>query len=86
MFKTGSVTTSANSERSLSTLARTESIRCNLDITLLTPEEDRFVFTAGDIDRQLKALFDALRLPIHADFIGAPSRGECPLFCLLEEV
>jgi hypothetical protein len=38
-------------------------LRCSLDILLLRPEDDRFIFQSGDIDGQLKTLFDALRMP-----------------------
>ena len=62
-------------------------LRCSLDILLLRPEEDRFIFTQGDIDGQVKTLFDALRIPKNLDEAGgtAPDADETPFFCLLED-
>ena len=39
-------------------------LRCSLDILLLRPEEQRFILTQGDVDGQLKTLFDALKIPV----------------------
>jgi len=63
------------------------SLRCSLDITLLRPEESRFIYTQGDIDGQLKTLFDALRIPANTGETGGmgPQDDEDPLFCLLED-
>lgn len=63
------------------------SLKCSLDILLLRPEEDRFIFTQGDIDGQVKTLFDALRIPKDRDEAGgsAPGPDETPFFCLLED-
>ena len=63
------------------------SLRCSLDILLLRPEEDRFIFTQGDIDGQVKTLFDALRIPNSSDETGkaTPQPDEIPFFCLLED-
>jgi hypothetical protein len=62
-------------------------VRCSLDILLLRPEEDRFIFTGGDIDARLKTLFDALRIPHNPGEVGGavPQKDETPLFCLLED-
>jgi hypothetical protein len=62
-------------------------LRCSLDILLLRPEEDRFIFKQGDIDGQIKTLFDALRIPKNLDEAGgtAPQVNETPFFCLLED-
>jgi hypothetical protein len=62
-------------------------LRCSIDITLLRPEEDRLIFEAGDIDGQLKTLFDALRIPKDASELGGatPQADETPFFCLLED-
>lgn len=62
-------------------------LRCSIDITLLRPEEERLIFRSGDIDGQLKTLFDAFRLPSSTDETGGatPSEDEDPLFCLLED-
>jgi hypothetical protein len=62
-------------------------LRCSLDILLLRPEEDRFIFNAGDIDGQVKTLFDALRMPKGVNETGGvgPEGDETPFFCLLED-
>jgi len=62
-------------------------LRCALDILLLRPEEDRFIFTQGDIDGQVKTLLDALRMPNDPSETrdASPEADEHPLFCLLED-
>jgi hypothetical protein len=62
-------------------------LRCKLDILLLRPEEDRFIFRQGDIDGQLKTLFDALRLPANLNETGGvgPQDDETPFFSLLQD-
>jgi hypothetical protein len=62
-------------------------LRCSLDITLLRPEEDRFIFTRGDIDGQIKTIFDALKMPANLGEAGGlePQEDETPFFCLLED-
>ena len=62
-------------------------LRCSIDVMLLRPEEDRFVFRQGDIDGQLKTLFDALRIPDNASETGGmgPQEDEDPFFCLLQD-
>lgn len=62
-------------------------LRCSLDILLLRPEEDRLIFESGDIDGQVKTLFDALRMPKELNEIGGigPDQDENPFFCLLED-
>jgi hypothetical protein len=62
-------------------------LRCSLDILLLRPEEDRFIFTSGDIDGQVKTLFDALRIPVTTGEAGGigPQEDETPFFCLLQD-
>src|SRR5206468_2288626 len=54
---------------------------------LLRPEEDRFIFTQGDIDGQIKTIFDALQLPKSLKQAGGigPQDDEAPFFCLLED-
>jgi hypothetical protein len=61
-------------------------LQCSLDILLLRPEEERFVFTQGDIDGQVKTLLDALRIPDSPEETGGaiPEDDEHPLFCLLQ--
>lgn len=61
-------------------------LRCSLDILLLRPEDDKFIFERGDIDGQIKTLFDALRIPDHSSETGGalPDADEKPLFCLLQ--
>lgn len=63
------------------------SLRCRLDILLLRPSDRQFVFTQGDIDGQIKTLFDALRLPSNSGEAGGigPQEDETPFFCLLED-
>ena len=62
-------------------------VRCSLDILLLRPEEDRFVFTQGDIDGQVKTIFDALRIPANLNEMGGvlPQPDEMPFYCLLTD-
>jgi hypothetical protein len=62
-------------------------VRCRLDILLLRPEEDRFVFKQGDIDGQVKTIFDALTMPAGLEQTGGigPQADEDPFFCLLED-
>ena len=62
-------------------------LRCSLDILLLRPEEERFIFKSGDIDGQVKTLFDALRIPANLNEAGSigPQEDETPFFCLLED-
>lgn len=62
-------------------------LKCSLDILLLRPEEDRYIFQQGDIDGQIKTLFDALRIPANRDESGrvAPQEDETPFFCFLED-
>jgi hypothetical protein len=62
-------------------------LRCSLDVLLLRPEEDRFIFNAGDIDGQVKTLFDSLRMPKDLNETGGvgPEGDETPFFCLLED-
>lgn len=61
-------------------------VRCSLDILLLRPEEKKFIFTQGDIDGQVKTIFDALQVPKTPQQCGnrGPEEGETPFFCLLE--
>ncbi len=62
-------------------------LRCGLDILLLRPETERFIFEGGDIDGQVKTLFDALRIPKEMSETGGmgPQEDETPFFCLLED-
>jgi hypothetical protein len=62
-------------------------LRCSLDISILRPEEDRFIFNQGDMDGQVKTLFDALRIPANLGETGnlGPQVDEEPFFCLLED-
>jgi hypothetical protein len=62
-------------------------LRCSLDILLLRPEDKKYICNQGDIDGQIKTLFDALRLPSNSQEAGGigPQEGETPLFCLLED-
>jgi hypothetical protein len=63
-------------------------LRCSLDILLLRPGDKKHIYHQGDIDGQLKTLFDALRIPTNAGDLGeknAPIDDENPFFCLLED-
>jgi hypothetical protein len=62
-------------------------VRCSIEILLLRPEEERFIFGRGDIDGQIKTLFDALRMPADLAEAGGigPQEDEDPFFCLLED-
>jgi hypothetical protein len=62
-------------------------LRCSLDILLLRPGEEKFILSQGDIDGQVKTLFDSLKMPtqtvdVHGD---VPEDDEKPFFCLLED-
>lgn len=61
--------------------------QCSLDILLLRPEGKEYVLEQGDIDGQLKTLFDALRLPQNLEEAGgtSPADDEKPFFCLLQD-
>lgn len=60
-----------------------------LEIVLLKPSTPgALIRQGGDIDNQLKTLFDALRTPHSGDEIprrAAPGEGETPFFCLLDD-
>jgi hypothetical protein len=63
-------------------------LRCSIDILLLRPDiEEKYVMMRGDIDGQVKTLFDALRIPGSAAETGGatPQIDETPFFCLLED-
>jgi hypothetical protein len=62
-------------------------LRCSLNILLLRPEEKKYIFTQGDIDGQLKTLFDAFRRPADIGEAGGstPTDDENPFFCLLQD-
>lgn len=54
---------------------------------MLRPEEERFILRRGDIDGQLKTLFDALRMPENDSETGGagPQEDEAPFYCLLQD-
>jgi hypothetical protein len=60
-----------------------------LDILVLRPEAPGAIIShAGDIDNQLKTLFDALRRPVDDNEVPrswSPAIDEQPLFCLLDD-
>jgi hypothetical protein len=62
-------------------------LKCSLDILFLRPDVSGKLFQGGDIDNRLKTLFDALRLPQHAEGMGAVpvDVDEDPMYCLLED-
>lgn len=61
-------------------------LRCSIDALFLRPEGKSYVYEQGDIDGQIKTLFDALRIPKDASEAGGnrPTDDENPFFCLLE--
>ena len=62
-------------------------VRCSLDILLLRPEETQYIFKQGDVDGQLKTIFDALKLPDNLTETGGvgPREDETPFYCLLSD-
>lgn len=62
-------------------------LRCSLDILLLRPSDERLIFRRGDLDGQVKTLFDALRIADNADETGGlpPTPDEVPFYCLLSD-
>lgn len=62
-------------------------LRCSIEILLLRPGDKPLLFEQGDIDGQLKTLFDALRIPANLGETGGigPQEDESPFFCLLED-
>lgn len=62
-------------------------LRCSVEILLLRPGDKPLLFEQGDIDGQLKTLFDALRIPANLGETGGigPQEDESPFFCLLED-
>ena len=61
-----------------------DDVTCALDILLLRPEESRFVYTQGDVDGQIKTIFDALSMPRSSKGLDKPADDENPLYVLLE--
>jgi len=63
------------------------SVRCALDILILRPEEPRLIYTQGDLDGQVKTVFDALSMPKSLEQVGGavPDQDEKPFFCLFED-
>jgi hypothetical protein len=62
-------------------VTKEHALRCSLDILLLRPEEDRYIFKQGDIDGQVKTLFDALSIPENAEGLSI-EQDKNPLFIL----
>jgi hypothetical protein len=63
-------------------------LRCSLDILLLRPGEDRLILRQGDIDGQIKTLFDGLRIPENLNEIPSKdieAEENIPMFCLLSD-
>jgi hypothetical protein len=61
-------------------------LQCSLDILLLRPAGKKYIYEQGDIDGQLKTLFDALRMPQDGEVKDRLlDDEEIPLFCLLED-
>ena len=61
--------------------------RVLIDVLLLRPEGKAFIYKQGDIDGQVKTIFDALTLPTSREQVDAtgPKDDETPFFCLLED-
>lgn len=62
-------------------------VRCSIDILLLRPGEAQHVARQGDIDGQVKTIFDALRMPDNENETAGigPQEDEHPFFCLLAD-
>lgn len=63
-------------------------VLCSVDILYLRNGSPGSLLQAGDLDNRLKTLFDGLQVPREANQVGdyaAPSDGEDPFFCLLED-
>lgn len=62
-------------------------VSCELDILFMRRDEPGGAITYGDLDNRLKTLFDALKAPTHNSELpdDAPSDGENPFFCLLDD-
>jgi len=59
---------------------------CELDIQCLRRENPGQIVHGGDLDNRLKTLFDALRIPLHADHAPTTTGNEITTcFCLLED-
>lgn len=62
-------------------------VTCGIDMVYLRPKGRAAILDAGDIDRRLKTVFDALAMPTDvAQLGGSPVArpSEMPFFCLLE--
>jgi hypothetical protein len=62
-------------------------LQCSLDILLLRPQDERLILKQGDLDGQVKTLFDALRIPDSLLEAGgeSPTEDESPFYCLLSD-
>ena len=62
-------------------------LRCRLDILLLRPADERFLLNRGDLDGQVKTLFDGLRIPENTAETGGAlaTQDERPFYCLLSD-
>lgn len=69
-------------------LALKQLVTCELEVLILRRGPPGNFVAAGDIDGQVKTIFDALQIP-EADVLPAkglvPEDGEDPFFCLLED-
>jgi len=63
-------------------------LTAELDVLFLRPQRPGAIIgSAGDIDNRLKTLLDGLRVPLPGEIApdDAPTEGEDPLYCLLED-
>ena len=64
-------------------------MRCELAIRVHRYEANdykgRLLGSQGDLDNQVKTLFDALRMPHNQDEVPVASTHDGPMFCLLED-
>jgi hypothetical protein len=68
-------------------MTKEHALRCSLDILLLRAEEPQFIMQRGDLDGQVKTIFDALAMPLSIEQTGnsTPDPDETPFFCLMED-
>jgi hypothetical protein len=68
-------------------ITRPFELACGLDITFLRRERPGDIVTGGDLDKRLKSLFDAMRLPHNENELQdiMPAHENERLYCVLED-